>query len=57
MEKLLIVGLLAALPMAIFGMIAKFTGNKVVAFAVFRLPSLVVLVVSIIYFLKIFKLI
>jgi hypothetical protein len=57
METLLLVGLIAAIPMAIFGMIAKMNGNKFLAFAVFKLPSIVVLVVSVIYFLKLFKLI
>jgi len=57
METLLLVGLIAAIPMAIFGMIAKMNGNKFLAFTVFKLPSIVVLVVSVIYFLKLFKLI
>jgi len=57
MEKLLLVGLIAAIPMAIFGMIAKMNGSKFLAFAVFKLPSIAVLVVAVIYFLKLFKLI
>jgi len=57
MEKLLLVGLIAAIPMAIFGMIAKMTGNKFLAFLAFKLPSIVVLVVAIAYFLKSYKLI
>jgi uncharacterized membrane protein (UPF0182 family) len=58
MEKLLLVGLIAAVPMAIFGMIAKMTGgNKFLTFLAFKLPSIVVLVVAIAYFLKSFKLI
>ena len=57
MEKLLLVGLIAAIPMAIFGIVAKMTGNKFLAFMVFKLPSIVVLVVAIAYFLKSFKLI
>jgi hypothetical protein len=57
MEKLLLVGLIAAIPMAIFGIVAKMTGNKFLAFMVFKLPSIVVLVVTIAYFLKSYKLI
>ena len=57
MEKLLLVGLIAAIPMAIFGLVAKMTGNKFLAFMVFKLPSIVVLVVTIAYFLKSYKLI
>jgi hypothetical protein len=57
MDKLLLVGLIAAVPMAIFGMIAKMTGNKFLTFLAFKLPSIVVLVVAIAYFLKSFKLI
>jgi hypothetical protein len=57
MEKLLLVGLIAAIPMAIFGMIAKMDGSKFLGFAVFKLPSITVLVVAVIYFLKLFKLI
>ena len=57
MEKLLLVGLFAAIPMAVFGIIAKMTGNKFLAFTVFKLPSIIVLVVAVIYFLKLFKLI
>jgi len=57
MEKLLLVGLIASLPMAIFGMIAKLTGDKLLLFTVFRLPSITVLVVAIVYFLKLFKII
>ena len=57
MDKLLLVGLIAAIPMAIFGMIAKMTGNKFLAFLAFKLPSIVVLVVAIAYFLKSYKLI
>ena len=57
MEKLLLVGLIAAVPMAIFGMIAKMTGNKFLTFLAFKLPSIIVLVVAIVYFLKSFKLI
>lgn len=57
MEKLLLVGLIAAIPMAIFGIIAKMTGSKFLSFIIFKLPSIIVLVVAIVYFLKIFKLI
>jgi|688.fasta_scaffold1874005_2 hypothetical protein len=57
MEKLLLIGLIAAIPMAIFGIVAQMTGNKLLAFIVFKLPSIIVLVVSIVYFLKIYKLI
>jgi hypothetical protein len=57
METLLLVGLIAAIPMAVFGIIAKMNGNKFLAFAVFKLPSIIVLVVAVIYFLKLFKLI
>jgi len=57
MEKLLLVGLFAAIPMAVFGIIAKMNGNKFLAFTVFKLPSIIVLVVAVIYFLKLFKLI
>jgi hypothetical protein len=57
MEKLLLIGLIAAIPMAIFGIVAKMTGNKLLAFIVFKLPSIVVLVVAISYFLKLHKII
>jgi len=55
MEKLLLVGLIASLPMAVFGMTAKMTGNKSLIFFLFKLPSIIVLVVAIVYFLKLFK--
>jgi hypothetical protein len=57
MEKLLLIGLIAAIPMAIFGIVAQMTGSKFLAFIMFKLPSIIVLVVSIVYFLKIYKLI
>jgi hypothetical protein len=57
MEKLLLVGLIASLPMAVFGLVAKITGNKLLAFFVYKLPSIIVLVVAIVYFLKLFKII
>jgi hypothetical protein len=57
MEKLLLVGLIASVPMAVFGIIAKMNGNKFFAFTVFKLPSIIVLVVTIVYFLKLFKII
>jgi hypothetical protein len=57
MENLLLVGLIAAIPMAIFGMIAKMNGSKLLAIIVFKLPSIIILVVAIVYFLKIYKII
>jgi hypothetical protein len=57
MEKLLLVGLIASLPMAIFGMTAKMTGSKSLIFFLFKLPSIIVLVVTIVYFLKLFRVI
>jgi hypothetical protein len=57
MEKLLLVGLIASLPLAAFGMAAKITGSKSLIFFLFKLPSIIVLVVTIVYFLKAFKII
>jgi hypothetical protein len=57
MENLLLVGLIAAIPMAIFGMIAKMNGSKLLAIIVFKLPSIIILVVAIVYYLKIYKII
>lgn len=57
MENLLLVGLIASIPMAIFGMIAKMNGSKLLAIIVFKLPSIIILVVAIVYFLKIYKII
>ena len=56
-EKLLLVGLIAALPIAIFGMISRVTGNKILGYFIYKLPSLIVLIISIVYFLKLSKLI
>lgn len=57
MEILLLVGLIASIPMAIFGMIAKMNGSKLLAIIIFKLPSIIILVVAIVYFLKIYKII
>lgn len=56
-EKLLLVGLIAAIPISIFGIIARMTGNKVLGFFLYKLPSFIVLIVAIVYFLKLNKLI
>ena len=57
MEKLLLIGLIAALPMAILGLVSTLTGNKFLGFLFYRLPSIIVLVVFVTYILKSFKLI
>jgi hypothetical protein len=57
MEKLLLAGLIAALPIAIFIMIAKMTGNRFISFMLLKLPSFFILTTAIIYFLKVFKII
>lgn len=57
MEKLLLIGLIAALPMAILGLISTITGNKLLGFLFYKLPSIIVLVVIVTYILKSFKLI
>ena len=56
MEKLLLIGLIAALPMAFLGLVSTLTGNKFLGFLFYRLPSIVVLVVFVTYILKVFKL-
>ena len=57
MEQLLVVALIAALPLSIFMMIAKMTGNKIITFIFLKLPSLIILIVAIQYFLKLYKII
>ena len=57
MEKLLLIGLIAALPMAILGLVSTLTGNKFLGFLFYRLPSIIVLVVFVTYILKSFKVI
>ena len=57
MEQLLVVALIAALPLSIFMMIAKMTGNKIITFIFLKLPGLIILIVAIQYFLKLYKII
>jgi hypothetical protein len=57
MEKLLLAGLIAALPIAIFIMVATMTGNIFISFMLLKLPSFFILTTAIIYFLKVFKII
>lgn len=56
MEKLLLVGLIAALPMAILGLMSTLNGNKFLGVVFYKLPSIIVLVIFITYILKVFKL-
>jgi len=57
MEKLLLAGLIAALPLAIFIMVATMTGNRFLSFLLLKLPSFFILTTAIVYFLKVFKII
>jgi hypothetical protein len=57
MEKLLLVGLIAALPMAIIGLIGKISGNPLMGFLLYKLPSILVITTLSIYLLKQFKII
>jgi hypothetical protein len=56
MEKLLLIGLISALPMAILGLLSTVTGNKFLGVLFYKLPSIIILVVFITYILKILKL-
>lgn len=56
MEVLLLIGIIAALPMAILGLLSTITGNKFLGVLFYKLPSIVVLVVFVTYILKVFKL-
>lgn len=57
MEKLLLVGLIAALPMAIIGLMGKINGNQIMGVLLYKLPSIVVVTIFSIYLLKQFKII
>lgn len=57
MEKLLLVGLIAALPMSIIGLVGKMSGNPFMGFLLYRLPSILVITIFSIYLLKQFKII
>ena len=57
MEKLLLIGLIVSLPMSLFGLVAKLTGSKLLGLFLFRLPSITVMAIMVIYLLKIFKII
>ena len=56
MEKLLLIGLISSLPMAILGLLSTITGNKGLGFLFYKLPSIIILVVFVTYILKVFKL-
>lgn len=57
MESLLLIGIIAALPMSIIGLVAKVTGNQILGAIVYKLPSIIILVVTIVYILKSYKII
>lgn len=57
MEKLLLIGLIAALPMAIIGLMSKIHGNQIIGVFLYRLPSILVITIFSIYLLKQFKII
>lgn len=52
MENLLLVSSISALPLACFIMVSRIMGNKLMGLIFLKLPSLIVLVTSILYLLK-----
>ena len=57
MEKLLLVGLIAALPMAILVLMSKINGNQFMGVLIYKLPSIIIITIFTIYLLKQFKII